>query len=69
MADLPEYLSSGQSARLIPVVADTSKESRAASIFLATLTAVPAFAASMLSTVGQRVGSRASIECYTEVVF
>lgn len=69
MADLPEFLSSGQIARLIPVVADTSKEGRAASIFLATLTAVPAFAASMLSTVGQRVGARATIDCYTEVVF
>ena len=69
MADLPDFLSSGQVARLIPVVADTSKEGRAASIFMATLTAVPAFAASMLNTVGQRVGSRAMIEAYTEVVF
>lgn len=69
MADLPDFLSSGQTARLIPVVADTSKKGRAASIFLATLTAVPAFAASMLSTVGQRVGARASLEGYTEIVF
>lgn len=69
MADLPDFLSSGQTARLIPVVADTRKEGRAASIFLATLTAVPAFAASMLSTVGQRVGTRASVEAYTEIVF
>lgn len=51
MHDLPSFLSSGQRARLIPVVADTSKEERAASIFLATLSAVPAFAASMLTTV------------------
>ena len=35
MTGLPEVLESGEEARLIPVVADTSKENRAASILLA----------------------------------
>lgn len=68
MGEFPELLNSGQKARLIPVVADTSKEGRAASILMSTLMAVPAFAASMLNTVGQRVGTRTTIDCYTEVV-
>lgn len=66
---LPDFLSSGESARLIPVAADSSKEVRAVSILLATLMSVPLFARAMLASVGQRVGSRANLDCYTEVVF
>jgi hypothetical protein len=66
---MPDYLISGEQARLIPVAADSSKEVRAASILLATLMSVPPFARSMLASLGQRVGARANIDCYTEVVF
>ncbi len=68
MSDLPSGLSSGEIARLIPVVADTSKEQRATSVFLATLTAIPQFAQSVFSTVGQRIGPRTAIDTYTGVV-
>jgi hypothetical protein len=54
---VPDYLISGEQARLIPVAADTSKEVRAASILLATLMSVPPFARTMLASLGQRVGS------------
>jgi hypothetical protein len=67
--DLPPFLKSGEPARLLPVVADSSKEVRAASIAMAVLSTVPDFRAAMLSTIGQRAGSRARLDCYTEVVF
>lgn len=66
--DLPDFVVGGEQARLVPVLADTSKEGRAASVALACLAAVPEFGRSMLSTVGQRVGSRAQMACFTEVV-
>lgn len=69
MSDLPAFLVSGEKARLIPVVADTSKENRAASVLLATISCVDDFAKVLLSGIGQRVGTRATIECFTEVVF
>lgn len=69
MTGLPEILESGEEARLIPVVADTSKENRAASILLATLVGVDEFAALMLGGLGVRVGARASVRTYTEVTF
>lgn len=66
---VPDYLSTGEQARLIPVTADSNKEIRAASILLASLMSVPPFARVMLASVGQRVGARANVDCYTEVVF
>jgi hypothetical protein len=57
----------GESARLIPVVADTSREVRAASVLLATMFAVPPFAKVMLGSLDQRLGSRSSLQCFTEV--
>lgn len=69
MTSLPELLKSGEAARLIPVVADTSKENRAASILLATLVGVEEFAALMLRGLGVRVGARTSVRTYTEVTF
>jgi hypothetical protein len=69
MTELPEFLLSGDRARLIPVVADTSKENRAASVLLATISSVDDFAKALLSGIGQRVGTRAKVECFTEVVF
>ncbi len=58
----------GEPARLIPVASEKALEGRATSILLATLSVVEHFAAAVLGTVGQRVGSRASIQCLTEVV-
>lgn len=69
MLDRPTFLRSGEQARLIPVGADTAKEVRAVSILLATLTSVPPFSRVMLQQLGQRVGVRARLDCFTEVVF
>ena len=69
MADIPAILKSGEIARLIPVVADSRKEQRVASVFLATLSAVPDFAEALLGSVGQRVGRLTTINSFTEVVF
>ena len=66
--DLPEFLSQGERARLFPTVADTNRENRLTSIFLALLPHVPALARDLLATVGVRVGERTRIECWTEVV-
>lgn len=65
---LPEYVVQGEQARLFPVLSTTSKEGRATSIFLACLAKVDEFGASLLRSVGQRVGSRSRLETYTEVV-
>ena len=65
--DLPDFLTGGEKARLIPVLADTSKENRATSVFLACLAAVSEYGQSMLGSVGKRVGKRAQIDCFTEV--
>ncbi|MEX2327623.1 MAG: hypothetical protein WD558_07815, partial [Pseudomonadales bacterium] len=66
---LSEILTSGERARLIPAGADTNKEAKAASILLATLQVVPSFQELMLNSLGRRVGTRAKLQCYTEVTF
>ncbi|MCF8477962.1 MAG: hypothetical protein K9G60_13115 [Pseudolabrys sp.] len=63
----PDFLDRGELARLIPVVADVSKEVRAASILMAALMSVPPFARELFSALGQRVGARAGLTCFTEV--
>ncbi|WP_296763573.1 hypothetical protein [Sediminimonas sp.] len=68
MTDLPEYLKQGERARLFPVLADTSRENRIASIFLSLLPQMPPLAGAVLNTVGLRVGKRTKIEAYTEIV-
>jgi hypothetical protein len=65
---LPESLVSGEIARLIPVIADSRKEQRATSVFLAALSSVPDFAQPLLSAVGVRLGKRSIVDTYTEVV-
>lgn len=62
-------LSCGEPARLIPVVADGSREQRVTSALLATFTVVPAFAYSMLEEVGCPTHKRARIRCFTEIAF
>lgn len=66
---LPNYLKQGETARLFPVLSTTSKEGRTTSIVLACLSKIDEFGALLLSSVGQRIGIRASVETYTEVVF
>ncbi len=65
---LPEILESGERARLFPVIADTSKEGRALSIFLSCLTSVNEFGGSLLSSLGLRLGTRSRVSAFTEVV-
>ncbi len=65
--ELPEPLVSGELARLLPVVKDTSSEDRASSILLATFRAVPEFCQIMLNGIGQKIGSKSKISCYSQV--
>ncbi len=67
--DLPEFLKSGERARLIPVASSTHKERYAASVFLATLSIVAPYCREVLATLGKRVGQRSNIQSFTEVVF
>lgn len=67
--DLPDGVISGEPARLIPVVADSSREVRATSILLATMEAVPQLAKALLGSIGQNVGARTTVVGYSEVVF
>ncbi|MEL6793463.1 MAG: hypothetical protein AAFP78_08420, partial [Pseudomonadota bacterium] len=69
MKDLPENCAQGEVARLFPVLSDTSKEGRTTSILLAFLSKVDELARELLAGVGQRVGSRARLDTYTEIVF
>lgn len=65
----PDFLSQGEKARLIPSVADTSRECRITSILLATMMSVEEFGKSIIGTLGMRVGKTSKIQCFTEVVF
>lgn len=65
---LPDILSSGEAARLFPVLAETSKEGRTLSIFLACLENVPAFGRSMLRDLDVGFGVRGRVDTFTEVV-
>jgi len=69
MSKLPSVINQGERARLFPVLSDTSKEGRTTSVFLSCLASVSEYGSALLASVGQRVGSRARIECYTEVGF
>lgn len=69
MSNLPEYLTRGETARLFPILADTSKEGRSTSILLSCLVHVHEFRQSMLGSVDQHIGKRASLTAYTEVAF
>ena len=68
MTDLPIPIKSGELARLLPVVKDTSREDRASSILMACFRAVPAFSKIMLKGLGQSVGVNTKIFCYSQVV-
>lgn len=64
----PDFAKRGDAARLIPVVADTNREQRAASVLLAALRGVHEFRQQMLLSLGVRVGSRAVLGAWTEIV-
>jgi len=69
MEDIPDIHGRGERARLFPVLADSSKEGRTLSIFLAVLSQVPEFGFGLLNALGQRSGKRTKIETYTEITF
>jgi hypothetical protein len=59
----------GEQARLFPVLSESSKEGRAASIFLACLSLVPELADKILQPLGRKIGVRSKVYCLTEVSF
>lgn len=65
---LPEYIVQGEVARLFPVLSTTSKEGRTTSIVLASLSKVDELGRELLLSAGQRLGSRARVDTYTEIV-
>lgn len=65
----PEFISRADVARLIPHFADSSKEQRVVSAFLATMTAVDEFGRSLLRMLGAPAPKTARIAGYTEVEF
>ena len=69
MMERPDYLIQGEVARLFPVLATTSKEGRTTSIVLACISKVDEFGAELMATLGQRLGKRAKLETFTEIVF
>ena len=66
---LPDFIARGEQARLIPVVADTSKEQRTASVLLAAMRGVHEFRQIMLSSLGVKAGNRSTLDTWTEVAF
>lgn len=67
--ELPEYLEQGEYARLIPVVADTSREQRITSAVMAAFMSVEEYGRDMLQMVGAPATKTSKISCCTEVVF
>ena len=65
----PDYLSQGEAARIFPVLSNSSKEGRTTSIVLACLSLVREFGEDVLGKIGQRLGARSEVACYTEIVF
>lgn len=66
---LPDFLVSGEKARLIPVGKESNKERNVASVFLSAISAVDEFGKELLKEIGAPINSRSKIHCYTEVVF
>ncbi len=69
MNDLPEYLSAGERARLIPVGSDSNKEKRITSVFLSSIMAVEEYGRELLGAIGVRIGAKSKILAFTEVEF
>ena len=64
----PDFLKSGDIARLIPVISDSRKEQRAVSVLLSVFSAVPNFADAVLSSFGVSVTRRTEVNTFTEIV-
>ncbi|WP_018881342.1 MULTISPECIES: hypothetical protein [unclassified Thioalkalivibrio] len=69
MVAKPDYVEGGETARLIPVAADSNREVRAASVVLAAMRGVFEFRQTMLHSLNVRVGNRADLGAWTEVTF
>jgi hypothetical protein len=69
MSKLPECIERAERARLFPILAETSKEGRTLSIFLATLASVRELRNNLLAALGQRVGTTAKLRTFTEIEF
>ena len=65
----PDFLTTGEEARLIPVTADSNHEQRLTSILLAGMKSIYELRVALLKSIGVRVGSRAELETWTEVTF
>jgi hypothetical protein len=68
VGQLPNFVKTGEAARMFPVLAETSKEGRTLSIFLACLENVSNFGRALLGGLGVRVGPRGRVDTFTEVV-
>ena len=69
MSDLlPKFVVQGETARLFPVLSTTSKEGRATAILLACIGLISELGIKLLGSLGQRVGKRANLMTYTEIV-
>ena len=66
---LPEYLEGGEEARLIPPGKSNQRENQATSILLAGISAIYPLAKSLLGGIGQKIGNRSRLDCYTQVTF
>jgi hypothetical protein len=66
--DVSDLIKFGERSRLIPVVADMSKEERAVSPLLAAFSIVPSLAHSMLQEVGGPTNQRSTVRCFSQVV-
>ena len=66
---LPDYLENGEQARLIPVGKGTQRENRATSVLLSGMSSILPLSKTLLGEIGQFVGSRAKLQCYSQVVF
>jgi hypothetical protein len=69
VATRPEFLSGGEPARLIPITADSAREQKSISVLLAGMRSVLELRQALLKSIGTRVGSSATLEAWTEVVF
>lgn len=65
----PENVLQGEVARLFPVLSTTSKEGRSTAILLCCLARIEEFGSALLQSVGQKVGKRSRVDCFTEVTF
>lgn len=66
--EVPDQIERGEAARLFPVLSESSREGRATSVLLATLTVVDTLADALFRRLGRPIGKRTKINCFTEVV-